>query len=154
MQMAQSNPAVFGPVESSVWPARTKDDIRKLAEATVREHGMLLVSELKKGDNFDGGNLCALLEVFGEKLLAGDVPPGLHTFGSVMLTALETIATLPLEEQDNMMAANMRHVARTALACRPNVLATGRGTHDPERDTAVRAPVDLKLGLVAGRDEC
>ena len=26
---------------------------------------------------------------------------------------------------------------------RPNVLVTGRGTHDPERDTAVRAPVDL-----------
>ncbi len=35
----------------------------------------------------------------------------------------------------------------------PNVELTGRGTHDPGRDGAVRAPVDLKLGLVAEREE-
>jgi hypothetical protein len=34
----------------------------------------------------------------------------------------------------------------------PNVLVTGRGTHDPGRDTAVRAPVDLMLGP-GGRSE-
>jgi len=42
-----------------------------------------------------------------------------HTFGTVMHTALEMIATMPMEEQDNMLAANMRHVARCALNCRP-----------------------------------
>ena len=31
---------------------------------------MLLVRELKKGDNFDGGNLVALLELFAEHLAA------------------------------------------------------------------------------------
>jgi hypothetical protein len=36
-----------------------------------------------------------------------------------------------------------------ALIALHNVLVIGRGTHDPEHDGAVRAPVDLKLGLVA-----
>lgn len=98
-----------------------REQIRQAASETVRAHGMLLVHELKKGDNFGGGNLVALLEVFAERLLPPDSPPGTHTFGSIMLTALEVIATMPLEEQDNMMAANMRHVARAAVASRPNV---------------------------------
>ena len=49
--------------------------------------------------------------------LAVDSQP--HTFGSIMIMALETIASLPLEEQDTMISANMRHVARMALKCRP-----------------------------------
>lgn len=58
----------------------------------------------------------ALLE---HVLVVSTLPAGTHTLGSIMLTALETIASMPLEEQDNMMAANMRHVARAAIDCRP-----------------------------------
>jgi hypothetical protein len=58
-------------------------------------------------------------------------------------------------EHDMLMTGDELRACRAALdAVGPNVLVTGRGTHDPERDTAVRAPVDLKLGLVAGRDKC
>ena len=41
----------------------TRVQIREVACATLETHGMLLVRELKKGDNFDGGNLVALLEL-------------------------------------------------------------------------------------------
>ena len=54
-----------------------------------------------------------------------------HTFGSIMHTALETISALPLEEQDNMMASNMRQVARTALACGHNAEVSGLSTRPP-----------------------
>lgn len=46
----------------------TKEQIREAACETVQAHGMLLVHELKKGDNFDGGNLVALLEIFGAQV--------------------------------------------------------------------------------------
>lgn len=54
----------------------TREQIRDAASETVRSHGMLLVHELKKGDNFDGGNLVALLEVFADRLAAAE-PDGL-----------------------------------------------------------------------------
>ena len=116
----------------------TKEKIREAACETVREHGLPLVRELEKGKNFNGVNLVALLEVFGQRLT--DAPAGTHTFGSIMLTALETIATLPLEEQDNMMATNMRHVARMALDCRSNVRAEAGPTAKRQARAVENAP--------------
>ena len=48
----------------------TKEQIRQTAKDIIKEHGMNIVRELKKGDNYDGSNLAALLELFGERLLA------------------------------------------------------------------------------------
>ena len=47
----------------------TPEQIRDIASDTLRQHGMLLVGELEKGCEFDGGNLIALFEVFGKRLL-------------------------------------------------------------------------------------
>jgi hypothetical protein len=46
----------------------TYEQIHKLAIDTVNDHGLGLVNELLKGDNFDGGNLVALLELFAARL--------------------------------------------------------------------------------------
>ena len=45
-----------------------REQIRDVAIQTVHEHGMQLVRELKKHDNLDGGNLVALMEIFGAKV--------------------------------------------------------------------------------------
>lgn len=76
-----------------------------------------------------------------------------HTFGSIMHAALEAIATMPLEEKDNMMAANMRHVARTALGCRPVVFGPGDPIPNYEQSTLAQdwdeknPSVDMNAGL-------
>ncbi len=48
----------------------TKEQIRKTAKDVITEHGMMIVHELQKGDNYDGSNLAALLELFGDRLSA------------------------------------------------------------------------------------
>lgn len=54
----------------------TREQIRHAAGETIKEHGMLLVHELNKGDNFGAGNLVALLELFADRLAAlGDDNP-------------------------------------------------------------------------------
>lgn len=68
-----------------------------------------------------GAQTYALTQPQAQQAVA--VPAGFgapDTFGSILLTAIETIATFPLAEQDNMVTANMRHVARMALDCRPS----------------------------------
>lgn len=52
----------------------TREQIQELAAETVRNEGILLARELQKGDNYDGGNLVALLEVFANKLDAAKSP--------------------------------------------------------------------------------
>ena len=47
----------------------TKEQIRKTASEVIKEHGMSIVRELQKGDNYCGSNLAALLELFGNRLL-------------------------------------------------------------------------------------
>lgn len=52
----------------------TTEQIQQLAAETVNKEGLLLAMELNRGDNYDGGNLVALLEVFANKLDAARSP--------------------------------------------------------------------------------
>ena len=54
----------------------TQDQISNVARDTLRDHGMHLVKELDKGEQWGGSNLVALLEVFADRLYAaGDENP-------------------------------------------------------------------------------
>ena len=46
----------------------SKTQIQELARSTLREHGIGMVKELKRGKNYDGENMVALLEIFAEKM--------------------------------------------------------------------------------------
>ena len=48
----------------------TKEQIRDLACDTLRDHGMHLVRELDKGEEWGGGNLVALMQIFAEHVAA------------------------------------------------------------------------------------
>lgn len=46
----------------------TRNEIRAIAQETIRKHGMHVVSELNHRDNYSGANVVALMEIFAEKL--------------------------------------------------------------------------------------
>lgn len=52
----------------------TKQQISDAASDTLKEHGIGLVNELRKGELYDGRNLVALMELFAQKLDAADSP--------------------------------------------------------------------------------
>ena len=100
-------------------PSTEHDALEEVRKIALDKRGHVLIQD---HCNWLELKLEAVALMAERGLNAGKNP---HTFGSIMHTALETISALPLEEQDNMMASNMRQVARTALACGHNAVMIG-----------------------------